>query len=207
MQNNQRRQSDFSGKQTRFFSSVKTGLTFKVDSEAERTAAKFLEFDDNVISYRAQPASVKPEPEKPLSRYTIDFGVLLADKTRELRELKMDSQFDKPDVSLKLDKVDERLMLRYDQKLVRWKYSEIDKGAMVSNLKRFYPYLRFDLSRFDLAKVGKHLRTVKTLEDFFGNAAQFNTPPSFPYALLAQKKVAFNFECDFAPNTLAEVRL
>lgn len=207
MQNNQRRQSDFSGKQTRYFPSVKTGLTFKIDSENERTAAKYLEFDDNVISYRAQPASVKPNPNEPRSRYTVDFGVLLADDSKELRELKMDSQFDKPDVSMRLDKVDERLMMRYGQKLVRWKYSDIDKGSTVSNLKRFYPYRRFDLSRFDLVKVGKHLRTVETLDDFFGITSRFNAPPSFPYALLAHKKVAFNFECEFSPNTLAEVRL
>lgn len=207
MPNYERRQSDFSGKQTRYFPSIKTGLTFKLDSEAERTAAKYLEFDDNVISYRAQPASVKPDPNKPLSRYTVDFGVLLINKTKELRELKMDYQFDDPDVSLRLDKVDERLMMRYGQKLVRWKYSDIDKGSMVSNLQRFYPFRRFDLTRFDLKKVGKHLRTVQTLDDLFGVVSHFNAPPSFPFALLAQKKVVFDFECEFVPSTSVEVNL
>lgn len=207
MVKNQRRQRSFSGLQTRYFSSLKNQITFKLDSDTERAAARFLEFDDNVVSYMAQPGSVKPKPDNPQSRYTFDFGVLLKDGTRELRELKIDSEFDRPSVSQKLDTVDECLLVRYEQKLVRWRYSEINTGFTVANQKRFYNYRRFDLSPYDLAKVGSYLRDVSTLDELMCATSRLNAPPSFPFALIAHKKVAFDFQREFAPYTPVEVLL
>lgn len=179
------------GKPTRYFHSLKTGMSHWCESNLEMDHLLLLEFDQKVLDFRSQPGSaVYYSHGERKFRYTPDVWVRY-ENSIEYREVKprvfANEKFEK-----KISFLNELFQKKYACELRTVLDDEIRLGDTISNLWRLYPYQRVSLSKPEIERFRMRLPSQVTLGELRESAAESELSPTVPFALLAKRHLVFD---------------
>jgi len=186
---NNRKMRFYGKKASKFFPSIKMGKTMRGDSEFEICAMLDFEFDDNVISWQAQPQSYIYEIGQNKHRYTPDVIKKNKDGTFDFIEIKP-KVFTKDEAFIeKHGYLNDFFLMRYNRPLKIMTEDDFYHDIKLKNYKALYRYRNYDFSRYKLEKAVEHMQGAKVVGDIYESVSKFNVTKAFAPALFATKKV------------------
>jgi len=197
---NNRKMRFYGKKASKFFPSIKNKKTMRGDSEFEICAMLDFEFDDDVISWQAQPQSYIYKIGENEHRYTPDVLKKNKDGSFDFIEIKpkvftKDKSFIK-----KYGYLNDFFLMRYNRPLKLMTEDDFYHEIKLKNYKALYRYRNYDFSRYQLEKAFEYMQGAKVVGDIYETVSKFNVTKAFAPALFATKKVLvdltkpFNFD-------------
>jgi len=187
-------------KASTFFPSIKMNKTMRADSQFEVFGMLEFEFDDNVISWQAQPQSYIYKIGSNEHRYTPDVLKKNKDGTFDFIEIKPRLFTQNEAFIEKHGYLNEFFLMRYNRPLKIMTEDDFYHDIKLKNYKTLYRYRNYDFSRYQLEKVFEHMKGAKVVGEIYETVSKFNVTKAFAPALFATKKVLvdltqpFNFD-------------
>lgn len=186
------------------FPSLINNKAMKPESNLEMSFMYYLEFDDNVEKYQAQPVSITSDKVK---RYTPDFLVKYKNGKFKFIEIKPKKFALEPSFIEKHGIRNDLILSHFGIPLTVCTDTDFLDPILNENYRRFYRYRNYDFSRYCLKTVKEYLTPCRTVEDVYEVAARLNTTEAFTPALFATKKVIVDFTRPFDIHNTVEVNI
>jgi hypothetical protein len=189
-----------------FTSSKNFGKTMRAESFFEICVMYFLEFDDTVVQYQAQPNSYIYFLEGEERRYTPDFLLKMVTGEYQLIELKPQKYAQKTEFLQKHGHLNDYFLRRYNIPLSVWTEENFYNEVLITNYRRFYCYRSYDFSRYCMKTALNELRGCEVVADVYATCKRLTSTDAFAPALLANRIVTTDFYSDFTMNNAVEVK-
>jgi hypothetical protein len=199
---------DFGKNTSRNFISKKNLMKkMKAESWLEISGMYYLEFDDNILRYNAQPISILYEYQGKTRRYTPDLLVQNSAGEYQFREVKPRVFSNTPAFLEKLGVLNDAFLTQFGIPLKVWTDEDFLHPVLNEHYRRLYCYRGYDFSRYCLGTVKEHLVPCENVSDVYEVVSRFNATSAFASALFATKKVLIDLYKPFNLGNSIEVNI
>jgi hypothetical protein len=189
-----------------YFPSIKNfGNRMRSESRFELSAMYYLEFDESILKYQAQPKSFVYTSGGKRRRYTPDFLIHSKIDGYQFIELKPKKFAQKEEFLEKHGVLNDYFLNRFNIPLKVWTEDTFYDEILINNYRRFYSYKAYDFSRYCLKKALDALRGCEVVSDLYDICKRFNATDAFAPALLANRIIQTDFYSEFSADNKIEV--
>ena len=188
------------------FMSAKMAAPVEWESQIERDFYYYLEFDDDVQAYAAQPIRYRYTLNHKYHYHYPDVEIYrYSTNQQKFVEIKPHHVTQKIEFQEKTAAIEAQMLIDgHDYSVVT--DAQIRVEPTLSNLKLLYRYILHEYDYLNLQLLISHLRnvgtTMLTLDELKNEAEQFSLALIDCYSLIANKKFSFNTQEPLTPMTI-----